>query len=246
MLEKPSTRFLLVIIIFLIFYNSSKVLQATSLEHAFVNQCPNCCYSDQNRPFIKRFVPQDEKVLVPLFDIDQENQLLGVREAIFFAKQLNRTLSIPPFFNKIRLGQPPERLTMPLDVILDPERLKESGVRTLDWRLLADTCGRKFDQFFLLNPKNFNCRVTKQDLWDKFLRLINFNLDENPFPKINEDGLCEIKNSLPVLKSKNYLARSKENIKEDFQTDSKCVLLAYPSENVDFLNLNEQRYFWPL
>lgn len=236
MLEKSSTKFLLAVIVLLIFYNSNQVAKSTSWDQTLVNPCPNCCYTDSNRPFINRFVPKEEKILVPLFDIVHENQLLGMKEAIFFAKQLNRTLSIPPFFKKIVLAQPLERLTMPQDVLLDLEQLEDSGVRTLDWRLLQKTCGGKFEQFFVLN-QNFNCRVTRKDLWDKFLRLINFNLDDNPYPKVDDNGQCGIKNSLPVLKSRNYVARSGKSIKEDFGTDAKCVLLAYPFENVDFLGM---------
>ena len=56
---------------------------------------------------------------------------------------------------------------------------------------------------------------------------------------MNEDGKCGIENSLPVLKSKNYIAKSGKNILEDFQTDAKCVLLAYPFENIDFLSIIE-------
>ncbi|CBY43143.1 unnamed protein product, partial [Oikopleura dioica] len=225
-------------IILLIFHNSNTILQTLSFDQTVVNPCPNCCFSDSDRPFINRSVPHEEKILVPLFDIDQENQILGMREAVFFARQLNRTLSIPPFFKKIVLAQSVERLSMPQDIILDPEQLKESGVKTLDWKLLANTCGGKFDQFFVVN-QNFNCRVTRRDLWDKSLRLINFNFDKNPYPKVNEDGKCGIENSLPVLKSKNYIAKSGKNIKEDFQTDAKCVLLAYPFENIDFLSIIE-------
>jgi hypothetical protein len=236
MLEKSSTKSLLAVIVLLCFYNSNQVAKNTNWDQTLVNPCPNCCYTNLNRLLINRFVSQEEKILVPLFDIDQENQLLGMKEAIFFAKQLNRTLSIPPFFKRIVLAQSLERLTMQQDVLLDLQQLEESGVRTLDWRLLEKTCGGKFEQFFLLN-QNFNCRVTRKDLWDKFLRLINFNLDENPYPKVDENGKCEIKNSLPVSKSKNYVATSGKNIKEDFETDAKCVLLAYPFENVDFLGM---------
>ena len=42
-------------------------------------------------PLLEREIEEDEKILVPLFNIDNENQILGMREAIFFAKQLNRT-----------------------------------------------------------------------------------------------------------------------------------------------------------
>ena len=125
---------------------------------------------------------------------------------------------------------------MPLDILVDQEQLKESGVKTLDWRLLREACNRKFDQFFLVH-QNFNCRTTRQDLWDKFLWLIDFNLDENPFPKILKNGKCWIEKSLPYTKTKNYLAKNGESIKEDFESNAKCVLLAYPFENVDFLSI---------
>jgi hypothetical protein len=96
MLEKSSTKSLLAVIVLLCFYNSNQVAKNTNWDQTLVNPCPNCCYTNLNRLFINRFVSQEEKILVPLFDIDQENQLLGMKEAIFFAEQLNRTLSISP------------------------------------------------------------------------------------------------------------------------------------------------------
>ncbi|CAG5077711.1 Oidioi.mRNA.OKI2018_I69.PAR.g8794.t1.cds [Oikopleura dioica] len=169
-----------------------------------------------------------------------------MREAIFFAKQLNRTLSLPPILKKIVLGQSSKRLSMPLDILLDPYLLKnQSGLKFLDWRLLKKTCGGKFDSFFIMH-QNFNCRSTRQDLWDKFLRLIDFDLEANPFPKIRKDGECWIENALPIEKRKNYLASNGERVKVDFKTEAKCVLLAYPFENVEFLRMirSERKDLW--
>ena len=88
MLEKTSTKFLLLVIVFLIFHNSREIIRGNP-EQKPVNPCPNCCLTDTNRLFVDRHVPEEEKILVPLFDIDQENQILGLREALLFARQLN-------------------------------------------------------------------------------------------------------------------------------------------------------------
>ena len=93
MLDKTSTKILLIIVLLLLYSNSVAVYKRFSFEikeeNQLKNPCPNCCFTNPEQP-PQREAEEDEKILVPLFDIDNENQILGMREAIFFAKQLKR------------------------------------------------------------------------------------------------------------------------------------------------------------
>ncbi|XP_039265904.2 uncharacterized protein LOC120341462 isoform X1 [Styela clava] len=158
-----------------------------------------------------------EKYLLVIPRGGPNNQMYELREALFIAIKLNRTIVMPKFFKHFTDSQATGHRNTYIHPShrLDVENFsKFASCITIDQ--FAETCGFKVDA--VIQMRNYS----KEDLkiQEKYMRM--------PLPRDGEYLSQSV--AIPKGKMQNYIVT--DEINEIFETDARCLVFPYPLFNL--------------
>ena len=199
------------------------IVEATNDEAAFDSHNLTFKGETTDRRVVVGLKHESEKILIPILPWGPNNQLMGFRESIYFAKTLGRSLPVPVFF---------------------PHCNQKGLYRTTDASMRLDIHSLS-EYVSLVDPKD----VSKlcDGVATAVLKTRNTVDKSHTKPALNFYGI-KIARNAKILSANSEIykdgqftdAIDKEKIKEFFSTDEKCAILSFPWNTIDSEEISNQ------